>query len=148
MEEEEQQPVEPQLSEEELAERMAHLVGQTPTAEERQNIHTFLHNVAVASDTTKTGNLEKEELGMPLLPVRTYKELALFCNEVADMRYFSDYFLKKSEIATSTSLSKEAKLLSLAILQKREVADTTAQPPKPNKGWFRPKSNKYGVPQP
>ena len=148
MDEEQEAQPEPQLSEEELAERLAHLVGTTPTAEERQNIHTFLHNVAVAEDTTKTGNLEKEELGMPILPVRTYKELALFCRDVANMSYFSDYFLRKAEIATSTSLSKDVKLLSLAVLQKREVADTTTKPPVQNKGWFKPRTSKYGVPQP
>lgn len=150
MEEEEQEvQQEPQLSEDELAERLAHLVGTTPTAEDKQNIHTFLHNVAVATDTTKTGFLEKEELGMPILPVRTYKELALFCEDVADMSYFSDYFRRKAEISTSTSLSKDAKLLSLAVLQKREVADITPKEPrKENKGWFRPKKTNYGVPQP
>jgi hypothetical protein len=150
MEEEEEivQPS-PQLSEDELAERLAHLVGTTPTAEEKQNVHAFLHNVAVAADTTKTGYLKEEELGMPVLPVRTYKELALFCEDVADMSYFSDYFRRKAEIATSTSLSKDAKLLTLAVLQKREVADITPKEPrKENKGWFRPKSHKYGVPQP
>jgi len=150
MEEQEvEQQQESQMNEDEIAERLASLVGTTPTAEERQNIHTFLNNVAVAKDTTKTGFLSTEELGMPILPVRTYKELALFCNEVANMNYFSDYFLKKAEIATSTSLSKEAKLLSLAIMQRREVADVTAAPRKENKGWFKSgqKSDKYGVPK-
>ena len=84
---------------------------------------------------------------MPILPVRTYKELALFCSEVANMNYFSDYFLKKAEIATSTSLSKDAKLLSLAVMQRKEIADVTAAPKKENKGWFKPKSDKYGVPR-
>jgi len=140
----------PQMSEEEIAERLASLVGTTPTAEEKQNIHTFLHNVVVSRDTTKTGNLEIAELGMPILPVRTYKELALFCSDVANMNYFSDYFNKKAEICLSTSLSKDAKLLGLAIMQRREVADVTPQPRKENKGWFKPRTNKgnqYGTPR-
>jgi hypothetical protein len=143
-----EQETNPQLSEDEIAERLASLVGTTPTAEERQNVHTFLHNVAVARDTSKTGFLEKEELGMPLLPVRTYKELALFCNDVANMKYFSDYFNKKAEIATSTSLSKEAKLLSLAVMQRKEVADVTPAPKKENRGWFKkkPTTTQYGAP--
>ena len=135
MEEEEQ----PQMSEDEIAERLASLVGTTPTAEDKQNVHTFLHNVAVAEDTTKTGNVNEEELGKPILPIRTYKELALFCREVANMDYFSEYFQKKSEIITSTSLSKEAKLINLAVMQKRQIEDVTKPRGKPNKGWFTKK---------
>jgi len=146
MEEEETQN--PQMSEDEMAERLASLVGTTPTAEEKQNIHTFLQNVVVSKDTTKTGNLEKEELGMPILPVRTYQELALFCSEVANMDYFSDYFKKKAEIALSTSLSKDAKLLDLAIMQRKEIADVTPKPMRENKGWFKKRpTNEYGVPK-
>jgi len=134
--------MEDNISEDEIAERLLQLVGTTPTPDERQNVHSFLHNVAIAKDTTKTGFLSIEELGMPRLPLRTYKELALFCNEVADMSYFSDYLKAKGEILTSTSLSKEAKLLTSAIstVQKREMADTT-KPRKQNRSWFKPKQN-------
>lgn len=137
---EEDQPIEPEMTEAEIAERLSSLVGTTPSAEERQNVHTFLHNVAVAKDTTKTGNLTDEEIGIPTLPSRTYKELELFCRDVADMDYYADYFAKKGEILTSTSLSKNAKLITLAIssLQKREMADVT-KPRKENKGWFKKK---------
>lgn len=128
------------LTEDQIAERLADLVGTTPTPEEKQNIHTFLHNVAVAPDTTKTGYLGEEEIGMPVLPVRTYKELALFCSEIANMDYFSDYFRKKAEIVTSTSLSREAKLITLAVLQKKEISDVTKKPRKENRGWFKSKS--------
>mgnify|MGYP003147084711 CR=1 FL=1 len=133
---------EEEMSESEIAERLASLVGTTPSAEEKQNVHTFLYNVATAKDTTKTGYLDTEELGIPTLPLRTYKELALFCNEIANMGYYGDYFFKKGEILTATSLSKEAKLLMAAIstLQKREIADVT-KPKKANKGWFKPKQS-------
>jgi len=130
--------IEPEMTEQEIAERLSNLVGNTPTAEAQNNVHTFLHNVATAKDTTKTGNLSIEELGNPTLPSRTYKELELFCNDVANMDWYGDYFKKKGEILTATSLSKEAKLITLAIssLQKREMADVT-KPRKPNKGWFK-----------
>jgi len=137
MVEEQEEQQQPQMSEDEIAERLASLVGTTPTAEDRQNVHTFLHNVAVAEDTTKTGNVNEEELGKPNLPIRTYKELALFCSEIANMDYFADYFRKKSEIITSTSLSKEAKLINLAVMQKRQIEDVTKPKGKPNSGWFR-----------
>jgi len=130
-----------EMSEEQLAEQISKLVGTTPTAEEKQNVHTFLHNVAIAKDTTKLGYLKDEEIGMPLLPVRTLHELAVFCSNVADMDYFSDYLKAEAEITTSTSLSRNAKLVSLAVLQKKEVSDVT-KPVKSNKGWFQKKEQK------
>ena len=126
------------LTEEEIAQRIAGYIGTTPTQEEKQNVHTFLHNVATAKNTTKTGFLSTEEIGMPTLPVRTYLDLSLFCDEIADMDYYAEYFRKKSEIITSSSLSKDAKLISLAVLQKREIADVT-KPRKQNKSWFKKK---------
>jgi len=129
------------ITEAEIAERLGQLVGSTPNAEEKQNVHAFLRSVAASKDTTKTGFLGDEELGNPTLPLRTYHELALFCNEVANMDYYADYFKKKGEILTATSLSKNAKLLTLAVLQKREVEDIT-KPKKVNKGWFRQKNTR------
>ena len=126
------------LTEEELAQRIAGYIGTTPVQEEKQNVHTFLHNVATARNTTKTGNLDTIEIGSPSLPVRTYLDLSLFCKEIANMDYYADYFAKKAEIITSSSLSKDAKLISLAVLQKREIADVT-KPRKENKSWFKKK---------
>lgn len=127
------------LSEQQIAERLASLVGTTPQQEEKQNVHTFLHNVATSDDTTKTGFLDEAELGMPKLPERTLKELSLFCNEVANMEYYGSYFAKKAEILTSTSLSKNAKLINLAVLQKRQIEDVTKTPRKPSSSWFKKK---------
>jgi len=135
-----------ELSEQEIAERIAGQIGTTPTPEEKQNVHTFLHNVATSKNTTKTGYLDTTEIGNPRLPVRTYLDLALFCDEIADMDYYASYFRKKSEIITSSSLSKDAKLLNLAVLQKREVADVTPINRKPNRGWFKRKTEVPSAP--
>jgi len=139
-------------SDREIAERFSDYLGTTSTSEDKQNVHSFLHNVATSDDTTKTGFLSVEELGTPILPVRTYKELALFSKEIANMDYFSEYFLKKAEIATATSLAKNAKLLSLAVMSvnKTEISELTKEPRKENKSWFKPKgqrTDKYGVPR-
>lgn len=109
--------------------------------EEKHNSHKFLHDVLVTKDTTKVGYLKEEEVGLPKLPIRTLKELALFCEDIADMKEFADYFKKESEIVTSTSLSKDAKLLELAVITRRELADVTKKR-KTNKGWFRKKDEK------
>lgn len=128
-----------EMTEDEIAARLAQqLYGQNIPQNTQHSVHAFLNNVAKANDTTKTGYLNEEELGLPKLPERTLKELALFCEDVANMDYFAEYFRKKAEILTSTSLSKDAKLLSLAVLTKREVADVTKRRTV-KKGWFKKK---------
>jgi len=114
--------------------------GFAPTGEEKQNVHTFLHNVATADDTTKIANLNEEELGKPKLPLRTHKDLELFCREIMNQKEFADYFQKKGEILTATSLSKDAKLIDLAVIQRREIGSVERKPIKENKGWFKKRS--------
>ncbi|HDZ61018.1 MAG TPA: hypothetical protein ENH46_04900 [Candidatus Pacearchaeota archaeon] len=108
--------------------------------EQKSNKHTFLTNVVKSDDTTKTGNLIPEELGDPKLPLRTYKELSLFCNEVWGQSEWGDYFTKQGEILTSTSLSKDAIIIKLAVTDKSEMADTTPKEKGSNKGWFKKKN--------
>jgi len=107
--------------------------------EQKSNKHTFLTNVVQADDTTKTGNLDITEIGEPNLPLRTYKELSLFCNDVWEQSGWGDYFKKQAEILTSTSLSKGGILIKLAVTDKSEMADVTPKVTKPNKGWFKKK---------
>lgn len=106
-------------------------------SESKQNLHTFFTKIIKSSDTTKTGNLTQDELGLPKLPVRTYKELALFSKDIYQDKNWSEYFTKMSEIQTSTSLSKDAILLKLSVTQKKELADVTPSKSKSNKGWFK-----------
>lgn len=133
-----------EMSDEELSQKLAQLVGTVPTQEEKQNAHTFLTKVATSEDTTKLGNLRDDdqmnELGVPVLPLRTYKELQLFCEDIADMKEYASYFQKKGEILTATSLSRNAKLINLAVVQRREIADVTKKR-KINKGWFKKKES-------
>jgi len=126
------------LTAEERIELEKYLGAGAPMPEEKHNSHTFLYRVATADDTTKLGYLSDEEVGNPKHPIRTYKELALFCKEIADMNYMTDYFNKLSEITTSTSLSKDAKLLTLAVIQRRQIEDVTKRKQKP-RGFFKKK---------
>ena len=126
------------MTEEQLAEIIQKVVGTTPVPDEKHNVFTFLTNIAVADDTTKIGNLKEEELGMPSLPVRSDKSLALWSGEVMDNPFFEKFFSTESEITTSTSLSRDGFLPKLGVLQKREIADVTKKQ-KQNKGWFKPK---------
>jgi hypothetical protein len=106
--------------------------------ESKANLHTFLTNVIKAHDTTKTGNLTEEELGMSILPLRTNKELEIFCRSLAGCEGWANYFNEMGEAITSTSLSKEGFLMRVAMTSKKisELEDKTGKR-KANKGWFK-----------
>lgn len=104
----------------------------------KQNVHTFLFNVATADDTTKLGFLKEEEIGMMPNPIRSYKHLKLFANDVMKKPKLANFFGANSEIVTSTSLSRQGFLVDRAVVQKRELKDTT-KTLKENKGWFKSK---------
>ena len=112
-----------------------------PQQDEKHNVHTFLHKVSVSPDTTKTGYLEKEEVGITPYSLRTYKQLKVICDKLCSDDIWEDYFSAKGEILTSTSLSKDAKLISLAVIQRKELADMTKSRMS-NKGWFKKKEDK------
>ena len=123
------------VSDEELAELVKALSGTTPLPDEKNNVFTFLNNVAKSEDTTKLGNLKEEELGTPILPLRSDKSLSLWSGDVMENQFLKNFFLKEAEITTSTSLSKDGFLSKLAVLNKKEIADVT-KPKKINRGWF------------
>lgn len=105
--------------------------------EARQSAFSFFTNVIKSKDTTKTGNLTQEELGNPKVPLRTFKQLHLFCKDVWGQEKWAEYFEKLGEIHTATSLSKDALLIKLAVTQKKELADTTPEKErKKNRGMF------------
>ena len=120
----------------EQAEEYIKSLGIAPVPEEKHSVHSFLHKVATSEDTTKTGFIMEEEMGLPTLTLRSCKELALFCKEVADMEYFADFFNKMGEVLTATSLSKEGFLTKLAVVIRRETSNILRAPMKQNKGWF------------
>lgn len=127
-----------QLTEQDM-QQIAQLAGYgSQENESKKSVYTFLDNVAKADDTTKLGNLSDDEVGQPGNPIRVYKKMALFAGDIMENSELKDYFNKESEIVTSTSLSKEALLLRLAVTQKKELADVT-QRRKENKSWFKKK---------
>jgi hypothetical protein len=110
-------------------------------AQEKANIHTFFTKIIQDPSTTKTGNLNIDELGYPKLSVRTVKELELFCRDVEENETWADYFEKLAEITTSTSLSKEGFLVKLSVTQKKELADVSPKEKEKNSGWFKGKNS-------
>jgi len=128
---------EEQLTDEQIMQQLANIAG---NQEEKHSTHAFLHSVATAEDTTKVGFLKEEEVGIPRLSERTLKELELYCRDIADDTGWGDYFAKRAEILTSTSLSKDAKLLNLSVVNRVETANMTETPRKVNKRWFQKKT--------
>ena len=104
---------------------------------EKANAISFFTDIIKSDDTIKTGNLELTELGEPRLPLRSLKGLELFSKDIYEDAEWESYFKKKGEILTSTSLSKDAILIKLAVTSKKELADVTPKEKKKNKGWFK-----------
>jgi len=105
----------------------------------KQNVHTFLFSVATAEDTTRLGYLKEEEIGTMSNPVRAFKHLSLFAKDIMKKEGLSEYFNKNSEIATSTSLSRDGFLIDKAVTQRRILSDGDKKPRKENKSWFKKK---------
>lgn len=124
-------------TEEEVMQQLAQLANTTAVAEDKHSTHAFLHAVATADDTTRVGYLKEEEVGIPRLSQRTIKELELYSRDIADDSAWGNFFQKKAEILTATSLSKEAKLLDLSVVNRVETSNVSKSPPrKVNKRWF------------
>ena len=112
-----------------------------PASDQKHTVHSFLHDVAISNDTLKTGNLTPEEVGAIRLPVRTIKEFSLYAKELCEDEVMEKIFNGESEGITASSLSKDAKLITLAVIQKREWM-TSSKQKKENSGWFRKKEVK------
>ena len=110
--------------------------------ENKQNVHSFLNNIVQATDTTKLGNLEAAEVGVPKYSTRTLKMMGLISRDIIGSEDLAKHFEAESEILTSTSLSKNAKLINLAVSSKRFVEDQTKPERKENSGWFKKKKDK------
>lgn len=108
-----------------------------PTAEEKHNIFTFFKEVAKSKDTTRTSNLDTDELGLPKLPVRTNLQLELYCKKQG-LSGLSGYFFDESQIITNPALSKQGFLDKLVVTQTRQMQSEkrTKAGGATNKGWF------------
>lgn len=90
---------------------------------EERGIDNFFLEIVRTDDTTKVGNLTKDELGLPQIPVRTILELKRDCELVPCMSTMSKQLSKSSEEILATSLSKEGFLINARITQKKSLLD-------------------------
>ena len=137
---EEQQQQEQEMTDEEALKKIAEAMkDNAPSPDEKQNVHTFLHNIATSEDTTKTGNLrddkELNELGIPEYNVRGCKEMERIARKLMNNSFIADYFKQEAEDTLATSLSREGFLVRQGTTSTKQVADITRRR-KINKGWF------------
>jgi len=137
----ETQQTEQEMSDEQALYKIAQVMkDNAPTQDEKQNVFTFLFNIATAKDTTKVGNLRDDkdlnELGIPEMTVRGAKELALISEKIMGNDFFKSYFLEEAEITLATSLSRAGFLPRLATVTTKQIADITRRK-KTNSGWFK-----------
>lgn len=107
----------------------------------KHSVHSFLNSIATADNTLKLGYLKEEELGTLKNTVRGFQHLANFSDKIMNKPELQAYFKDSSEIITASSLSRDGFLVDRAVVQKRELKDTTAKPKKQNSSWFKKKDN-------
>ena len=128
------------LSDEEAIMKIAQAMkDNSPSQDEKTNVHTFLNEVVKAEDNTKVGNLKRDkdldEVGRPSYHVRGAKEMSLISKDIMGNKFFQDFFEQEAQNTLSTSLSVEGFLVKQATTQTKQVADATRRR-KINKGWF------------
>jgi hypothetical protein len=92
-------------------------------AGEEKGIDNFFLEIIRAKDNLKIGNLTKDEIGLPKLPVRTQLELADDCDLIPSMSAFAKDFRTNAMNTINTSLSKEGFLVLARITQNKKLLD-------------------------
>lgn len=105
-----------------------------PPAVPRESVYKFFRFILGLKDSSKVGNLKEPELGLPLIPVRSYQYLAQDMEKAWQMDRVKDYLMHQGEVTLATSLSRKGFLSELFVTQiKREKKD---RPKEVKKGWF------------
>ena len=103
---------------------------------EEKGIDNFFLEIIRDDKSFKIGNLDKDELGVPQLPIRTLIELADDCKLIPSMSSFTTDFQEQAKNLIATSLSKEGFLIKARITQKKELLDTDKRKNRLKKGLF------------
>lgn len=122
--------------EEELKELESNTYG-SPEPKAKENIFKFFKEILFLKDTTRIGNLSNVEIGGTKLGSRHFKEIGLYA-ELEGLDKVANYLYARSEILTSTSMSKKGfwpKLFVTQIKKEQKVV-----PKEEKKGWFAKKT--------
>jgi len=94
-----------------------------PSPQKKEDLYSLFWKVLRIKDSSKVGNLSKEELGMFDIPVRELMKIRLLSYSLGH-KYFGDYFSHQAEIILSTSASKEGWLPELFVSNKQVKTKT------------------------
>jgi hypothetical protein len=109
----------------------------SPEPKLKDNIFRFFKEILFLKDTTRIGNLSGIELGATKLGTRHFKEIGLYAH-LEGLDKVADYLYARSEILTSTSMSKKGfwpKLFVTQIKKEQKIV-----PKEEKKGWFNKKT--------
>ena len=131
------------LEEEEAERQQESYDDQTPTYSPKDDLYSLFWKVVKSKESSKVGNLKKDELGMLDLSVRDCQKIALLARTLGH-EGFAKFFAKQGEIILATSASREGWLPTLFVSQRKLKARESStqnlpqfQQPKKKKGLFR-----------
>jgi len=90
----------------------------TPNYQEKDDLWSLFWKVVRTGNTSKVGNLNKDELGMLNISVRDCQRIALLADTLKHTG-FGNFFRLQSEIILSTSCSRDGALVNLFVSQKK-----------------------------
>ena len=90
----------------------------SPSPEKKDDLYSLFWKVVKTSNSSKVGNLSKEELGHLNMTVRDLQKIYLL-GVTLKHEQFADFFLAQSEITLATSASKDGWLPELFVSQRK-----------------------------
>lgn len=112
---------------------------ETHSYEKKEDLYSLFWKVVKTLDSSKVGNLKKEELGMIDLTVRDCQKIALLA-ETLGHSGFANFFMAQGELILATSASRDGWLPTLFVSQRKLKAreDRTQNLPQ-----FQPKKKSF-----
>lgn len=115
------QILEDQQEEKQTAAQASYGFPDPPT---KDSIYKFFRELLQKEDSSKIGNVKKEELGNLRLTIRSYRNIANFCG-IMKLNTWSDWAASKGEITLATSLSRDGFLPKLFVTQIKQEKKVT-----------------------
>jgi len=88
-----------------------------PTPQRRDDLYSLFWKVVRVRESSKVGNLSRDELGMLNISVRDLQRISLLSNMLGH-NHFGDFWSRQGEIILATSSSKEGWLPELFVSNK------------------------------
>ena len=107
----------------------------SPVPEKKDTVFGFFLKILGMGDTSKSGNLNKEELGMLPASVRNYQDIAAY-NRAEGCDIVARYLDNKAQIVLGTSLSRDGFFLKTAVTQIKTESKTRKWDESKKQSWF------------